>query len=334
MLDVGLILNQAADPGRESRLRVISRLRDLYARVVTDQWSRRRDNSISASPVSPPGPATSVSPVGSIGPAAFFDLDKTVIAGSCTLAYSRPLYRLGLIDFRTALRAALARCVYGVSGAGHSRMEKMRAELARMVHGWDAGAIRDVVVDGLDSIVRPIIYGEALALIERHRAAGQDIVLVSSSGQDVVEPIGELLGVDHVISTRMILENGRYTGEIAFYAYADNKVTAIKELADRHRYDLSTSYAYSDSVTDLPLLRSVGHPHVVNPDRRLRKAALAHGWPILRFARPAGRQRGALDDIWQATRPGTVLAVAALAAGLLWAAKRRNGAAVTFREER
>jgi HAD superfamily hydrolase (TIGR01490 family) len=271
-------------------------------------------------------------------PAAFFDLDKTVIAGSCTLAYSRPLHRLGMIDLRTAARAACARCVYALSGAGHDRMEKMRQELSRMVHGWDAGAIRDIVVEGLESIVRPLIYGEALALIERHRAAGQDIVLVSSSGQDVVEPIGELLGVDHVISTRMVLEDGRYTGEIAFYAYADNKVTAIRELAARHRYDLSASYAYSDSVTDLPLLRSVGHPHVVNPDRGLRKAAAAHGWPILRFERPEGKQRGVLDEIWQASRPGTALVVAGLAAGLLWAARRRpgrgNGTSVTFRKEK
>ena len=103
----------------------------------------------------------------------------------------------------------------------------------------------------------------------------------------MVEPIGEMLGVDRVVATRMVTVDGRYTGEIDFYAYGENKAAAMRRArrADGG-YDLADCYAYSDSITDLPMLTAVGHPTAVNPDRGLRKAALEHGWPVLQFTRP------------------------------------------------
>src|SRR5690606_32193977 len=143
----------------------------------------------------------------------------------------------------------------------------------------------------LHSTVVPLVYEEAVELIREHQAAGRDVIIVSSSGAEVVEPIGELLGADRVIATRMVVEDGRYTGEIAFYAYAEGKAEAMREMAATHGYDLSESYAYSDSDTDRPMLEAVGHPHVVNPDRNLRRLATERDWPILRFSRPVGLQR-------------------------------------------
>src|SRR5205085_3641990 len=124
-------------------------------------------------------------------------------------------------------------------------------------------------------------------LIEEHHLAGRDVVIVSTSGAEVVEPIGELLGADQVVATRMVVgEDGRYSGEIEYYAYGETKAEAIRELAASEGYDLERCYAYSDSATDLPMLSAVGFPHAVNPDRALRREALARGWPTLDFHRP------------------------------------------------
>ena len=115
----------------------------------------------------------------------------------------------------------------------------------------------------------------AATLIEEHHLAGRDVIIVSASGAEVVEPIGEMLGADGVIATRMQIVDGKYSGDIDFYAYAENKATAIEELAAEKGYDLARSYAYSDSVTDLHMLEIVGHPYAVNPDKELRKIAAA-----------------------------------------------------------
>ncbi|MDP9240731.1 MAG: HAD-IB family hydrolase, partial [Actinomycetota bacterium] len=162
-------------------------------------------------------------------------------------------------------------------------------------------------------------------LIEEHHAAGHDVVLVSSSGEEVVTAIGEMLGVDRVVATRMVEHEGRYTGEIEFYAYGPNKAEAIRELALAHGYDLAASYAYSDSSTDLPMLEAVGHPNAVNPDKALRRAAAARGWPILSFARPVRlRSRFSLRRATVPMVAGAAVGMGAAIAGLAWYAHLRR----------
>jgi phosphoserine phosphatase len=112
------------------------------------------------------------------------------------------------------------------------------------------------------------------------------VIIVSASGAEVVEPIGEMLGADGVVATQMEIVDGRYTGEIDYYAYGANKAAALERLAAEHHYDLSRSYAYSDSATDIHMLEAVGHPFAVNPDRELRREAVSRGWPVLVFTRP------------------------------------------------
>ncbi|MCF2529225.1 HAD-IB family hydrolase [Yinghuangia sp. KLBMP8922] len=259
--------------------------------------------------------------------AAFFDLDKTIIAKSSALAFSRSFYQGGLINRRAVLKSAYAQFVFLVGGADHDQMERMREYLSALCRGWDVQQVREIVAETLHDLIDPLIYDEAASLIEEHHAAGRDVVIVSSSGAEVVEPIGEMLGADRVVATRMVVEDGRYSGEIEYYAYAENKAKAVRELAETEGYNLARSYAYSDSVTDLPMLEAVGHPYVVNPDRGLRREAIARGWPVLSFNRPVQlRQRvPSLPVPSRTVLAATAIGAGAAAAGLVWyAAKRRR----------
>jgi len=160
--------------------------------------------------------------------AAFFDLDKTIIARSSTLAFSRPFYQGGLINRRSVLRSAYAQFVYLLGGADHDQMERMREYLSALCAGWDVQTVKAIVAETLHHIVDPLVYDEAVQLIEEHHLSGRHVVIVSSSGSEVVEPIGEMLGADYVIATRLAMDEGRFTGDIEFYAYAGNKASAIR----------------------------------------------------------------------------------------------------------
>lgn len=267
-------------------------------------------------------------PMASRPTAAFFDLDKTIIAKSSALAFSKPFQAGGLISRRAVLRSAYAQFVYLVGGADHDQMEKMRQFMSQLCAGWDVATVREIVAETLHNVVDPLVYDEAVSLIEQHHLAGRDVVIVSTSGSEVVEPIGEMLGADHVIATRLAIADGAYTGEIEYYAYAEEKASAIRVLADQLGYDLEQSYAYSDSVTDVFMLEVVGHPHVVNPDRELRKIATARGWPVLVFTKPVElRSRVPFPPAGPAIAALAVGGVVAVG-GVLWvnARKRRQGA--------
>jgi HAD superfamily hydrolase (TIGR01490 family) len=252
--------------------------------------------------------------------AAFFDLDKTVIAKSSTLAFGRPFYKGGLVNRRAVLKSSFAQFVYLLQGADEDSMDRMRDYLKALCAGWPVQQVHDIVAETLHDLIDPMVYDEAVALMEEHRAAGRDVVIVSSSGEEVVGPIGDMLGVDRVIATRMVVEDGKYTGDIAFYAYGAGKAEAMRELAEEQGYDLSASYAYSDSFTDLPMLEAVGHPTAVNPDKALRKAALDNAWPTREFRRPV-RMRSRIPKLPAPPGPPVAyagVAVAAGAAGLAW----------------
>jgi HAD superfamily hydrolase (TIGR01490 family) len=259
--------------------------------------------------------------------AAFFDLDKTVIAKSSALAFGRPFYQGGLLTRRAMLRSAYAQLMFQRSGADEAQMARIRDSVAAMITGWNVGQVRQIVAETLHELIEPTIYAEAAALIGEHRAAGRDVVIVSTSGEEVVAPIGALLGVDRVVATRMAVVDGHYTGEIEYYAAGPAKAVAVRALAESEGYDLADCYAYSDSVSDIPMLDAVGHAFAVNPDRGLRKTATERGWPVLVFRRPVTLPT-------RFVRPSTpVLATAAVGfgvgaaalAGMVWYGRHHRG---------
>jgi len=222
-----------------------------------------------------------------MGEAAFFDLDRTVVARPSGLAFGRNFYRAGLIDRATLLRGYVAQAIYLLRGADEARMEEWRLRGLELSRGQRRASFGSVISSTMSAVIEPIIYREALDLMEWHRSLGRAVYLVSSSPEEVVQPIGALLGVDDVIATRSkVDEAGRYVGELEFYCYGPHKADAMRELAEAKGIDLRSSWAYSDSITDLPMLEAVGHPVAANPDKALRRVARDRQWPIVTFHLP------------------------------------------------
>lgn len=251
--------------------------------------------------------------------AAFFDLDKTVIARASMVAFGRPLYREGLVPGRVLLRALYGQLVYLYLGAGEERIATMRDTVLRLIKGWDHANVSRIVRETLGEVVDPIVFDEALELMSEHQSAGRRVFLVSASPEEIVAPLARHLGVDEAIATRAQLDDdGRYTGEIDFYCYGPHKAEAMRRVAHSQGIDLAASYAYSDSATDLPMLQAVGHPVAVNADRELARAARENGWEQRTFVRkvrlrdrvpmPPAKATAAIAGLAAATAAGVATA--------------------------
>jgi HAD superfamily hydrolase (TIGR01490 family) len=227
--------------------------------------------------------------------AAFFDLDKTLIAKSSIIALGPELHARGFIHRSTLVRSVGHHLLFNLFGADQRKMEKIRTTVGNLSVGWDSNEVRRMVEETITSVIEPLIYAEALELIDQHQAAGDEVWVVSASPEDIVIPFVHLLGLTGAIATRPgIDKKGRYTGKIDFYCQGDQKAEAIRALAAERGINLAESSAYSDSGTDVPMLESVGRPFCVNPDRDLTKVAQIRQWPIVVFThpvRPSDRRR-------------------------------------------
>ena len=218
--------------------------------------------------------------------AAFFDLDKTIIATSSAFAFGKEFLHNGMITRQEAWDLYLSKAQYMLVGQSSEKMDSTRDALAQMVAGWEVDDIQRITRETLREVVAPAIYAEARELIDAHRAKGHHIIIISASAKILVEPIAQELGVDTVVATEMAIENGKLTGEITRYLKGEAKAEAVRQFAADHNFDLDASFAYSDSATDIPMLELVGNPVAVNPDRTLKKHALANGWQARTFKNP------------------------------------------------
>ncbi|HEX3424614.1 MAG TPA: HAD-IB family hydrolase [Acidimicrobiales bacterium] len=259
--------------------------------------------------------------------AAFFDLDKTVIAKASIAAFGRPFYRHGLVSRRSLIRGLWAHLIYLHLGASEEKLARIRESTLALTRGWDQTQVEAIVAEALAEVVEPIIYAEALDLIELHRAAGRRVYLISASPAEIVEPLGRYLGVTHVIASRARVDGaGRYTGEMDVYAYGPFKADLIRKAAEGDGIDLAASFAYSDSYTDLPMLEVVGHPVAVNADRPLARVARERDWETRSFVRPV-RLRDRVPTPPVPASAATVASLAVAGAGVaawrLWVRRRR-----------
>lgn len=256
--------------------------------------------------------------------AAFFDLDKTVIARASMVAFGAPFQRAGLLSRRVLVRALWGQVVYLWLGAGEKKLTKTRDAALKLTRGWDQEKVRTIVREAIDDVIEPIVFEEALELIRHHRAEGRLVVIVSASPVEVVEPLADHLGADLAIGTVAKVDaDGRYSGELVRYTYGPAKADAIRDLAAERDLDLDASFAYSDSITDLPMMELVGHPVAVNPDRPLLRVALARGWEVVRFVKPVRlRDRVPMPTPAQTAAGGGVGALVAAAVIVWWRLRR------------
>ena len=219
--------------------------------------------------------------------AAFFDLDKTIIARPSLAAYGPVLRKAGYLSATTTLRSIWGQLLFRFSGTSESSMERIRKTALKLAAGWEQEGLRRLANEHLTNVIEPIVFDEALEVLNLHREAGRLLVLVSASPAEIVEPLANHLGVDEYVATTATIDvDGRYTGDVELYVHGSVKAEAIENLAEKRNLDLSKSWAYSDSVSDIPMLESVGFPVAVNPDRNLRREAELREWPILEFDNP------------------------------------------------
>jgi HAD superfamily hydrolase (TIGR01490 family) len=144
--------------------------------------------------------------------------------------------------------------------------------------------MRDLVAGAMEKVLRPLVYAESLRLVEQHRDRGEPVYIVSATLQEIVQAIADDLGFDGALGTVCEVVDGAYTGKAVRALHAENKAACVRELAESRGYELAACTAYSDSHTDIPFLETVGHSVAVNPDRALRRVAVARGWPVLEFS--------------------------------------------------
>jgi HAD superfamily hydrolase (TIGR01490 family) len=216
--------------------------------------------------------------------AAFFDLDRTLIAGSSAFVFGRAAYDAGLIrptDFASDAFAALKFRLFGSSDTSSKNVRERILEAAGGATQSDLLALNEVVLPELLGLIRP----EARALIEQHRNAGRETWIVSASPIEIVEPLAIALEMTGGIGTRGEVIDGIYTGRLAGpFCYGEGKAEAISLLAEERHIDLASSWSYSDSMSDVSMMEIVGNAVAVNPDTQLATLARTRGWPVVVFA--------------------------------------------------
>jgi len=215
--------------------------------------------------------------------AAFFDLDRTLMAGSSGFHWARAAHRAGLMARRQLLADAWANVQFRLRGSTDQGTERVKGR----VGAWLAGrrvVDLDRLAPGVLAGVLPRLYGQMLEVAYGHQDAGRPIFICTAASQETAAMLAHVLGFDGAAGSHLEQVDGVYTGRFdGPFCYREGKPARMRELAEAHDLDLAASHAYSDSSSDLPMLRAVGHPVAVNPDRELARAAAQEGWEVLRF---------------------------------------------------
>ena len=227
--------------------------------------------------------------------AAFFDVDNTLVRGATLFQLAVALGRRGFVTRRDLTRFTTHQLRYLVLGEHPRHLDDLRARALSLLAGHDAELVSSVAREVCDHVLAERLYPGTLAILAAHRAAGHQVWLVTATPIEVGQPIADRLGATGCLATVAERADGRYTGRLVGRpVHGPAKATAVTELAMRLGLDLATSYAYGDSASDLAILSAVGHPCAINADPRLRRHALADGWPCYDFRSGRRAMRRAL----------------------------------------
>lgn len=218
--------------------------------------------------------------------AAFFDLDRTLMEGSSAFQFGRAAYRAGLMNRRRLVADAWANVRFRLRGSNDADTAALRDRISASLKGVRVRDLERLGVDVLAGIL-PRIYPQMLAVAYEHQDAGRRVYIITAASQELAELLAYVLRFDGGLgSLYSEVVDGVHTGRpVGVFMYRSGKAQAIEELAAREGIDLASSYAYSDSESDLPMLHAVGHPVAVNPDSALAATARQEGWEVLRFDR-------------------------------------------------
>jgi HAD superfamily hydrolase (TIGR01490 family) len=257
--------------------------------------------------------------------AAFFDLDKTLVPGSSLFLLARGLYQRDFYRARDIAKVAWAQFKFQALGMeSSSGMEKSRSAALEFVRGRYADELRSLGREIAEEQILPRVYADIANVIAQHRETGDETWLLTAAPQELAEMVAAGLAMTGARGTIAEIDpESRYTGElVGEIAHGPAKAKIAEEIAGSRGIDMRDSAAYSDSINDLPLLESVGHPHAVNPDHQLRRIARARGWPVHELRT---RRRALLIGI-PSTVGGAGLFGAGVAVGM-YIAKRRSARA-------
>jgi HAD superfamily hydrolase (TIGR01490 family) len=226
--------------------------------------------------------------------AAFFDLDKTLMQGSSAFQFGRAAYRAGLLSRRQLVSDAIANVQFRLRGATDADSLALRERIAASLEGTRVVDLERLGANVLAGIL-PRIYPQMLALAHEHQDHGRPAYIVTAASQELADILAKVMALDGAVGSGISeVRDGIYTGRPAgVFVYRSGKAEAIRRLAQREGIDLSASYAYSDSESDMPMLEAVGHPVAVNPDGALARVARERGWDVLRFDRLGRRLKAA-----------------------------------------
>ena len=218
--------------------------------------------------------------------AAFFDLDKTLMAGSSGIHFGRAAFRDGLVRRRQMLGWAVDHVRFRLRGTTDEGAERLLGEVKELLKGVPARELARLAPDVLAGVL-PRIYPQMLDEVHAHQDAGRPTFIVSAAGDELVRTLADVLDMEGGIGTKYAVgEDELMTGELdGPFMYGEGKVEAMRDFAADHEIDLAESWAYSDSASDLPMLRAVGRPVAVNPDLELAQVAHDEDGRVMRFER-------------------------------------------------
>jgi putative phosphoserine phosphatase/1-acylglycerol-3-phosphate O-acyltransferase len=253
--------------------------------------------------------------------AAFFDLDRTLVAGFSANAFFRERLLSGRMSPRELGESLLGALSFA---AGRTGFSGLMAATTAAYRGLAESVLEELAQEVFVKHLATQIYPESRALVRAHRERGHTVAIVSSATRYQIEPAARDLGIDHVLCTRLEVEEGIFTGRVLQpTCWGEGKATAARDFASGREVDLTQSYFYTDSADDLPLLEAVGQPRPLNPDRRLTAISAERGWPMRRF-----KSRGtpsAVDLVRTGLAYGSAVpsALTGLAAGVLNSSRRQ-----------